>query len=59
MASMTAEQEHEAYTQRLAERAAEQLARHQADPLRVPKYLPVDDHEFPDDSFTAGWRRAD
>lgn len=40
---------------RLAERQAKQERLHAADPHRVPKYIPVDDEEFPDESFTAGW----
>jgi hypothetical protein len=40
---------------RLAERQAEQERRHEADPFNVPKYLPADDDEFPDESYTAGW----
>jgi len=44
---------------RLAERQAEQERLHDADPYRVPKYLPVDDEEFPDESYTAGWDQED
>lgn len=44
---------------RMAERAAEQERLHDADPYRVPKYLPVDDPEFPDESFTAGWNQEE
>ena len=40
---------------RLAVRMAEQERLHAADPYRVPKYIPVDDPEFPDESYTAGW----
>jgi hypothetical protein len=58
MATMTfAEQAawYEERQRRMAMRQAEQERLHQADPYRVPKYLPVDDDEFPDESFTAGW----
>src|SRR5258707_15014426 len=40
---------------RMAERQAEQERMHAADPYRVPKYIPVDDEEFPTESFTASW----
>jgi hypothetical protein len=45
----------EARERRLAERMAEQARLHEADPYNVPLYLPVDDPEFPGESFTAGW----
>jgi hypothetical protein len=45
--------------QRMAERQAEQERRHRADPYRVPKYLPVDDPEFPSAAFTAGWSQEE
>jgi hypothetical protein len=44
---------------RLAERQAEQERLHAADPHNVPKYVPVDDDEFPDESYTAGWTEDD
>jgi hypothetical protein len=41
------------YRWRLAQRAAAQLRRHQADPLHVPKYLAAD--EWPEtEAYTAG-----
>ena len=40
---------------RLAERQAEQERLHELDPFGTPKYLPTNDEEFPDESFTAGW----
>lgn len=40
---------------RLAVRMEEQRLLHEADPFNVPLYLPVDDEEFPDESYTAGW----
>ena len=43
------------YQRRLAERQAEQARLHAADPLHVPKYLPVDDDEFGTEAYTAGW----
>jgi hypothetical protein len=52
-------QEHEEWMRRLAERQAEQERLHAADPYRVPKYLPPDDEEFPDESFTAGWEQEE
>ena len=42
---------------RLAERQREQGRLHAADPYRVPLYLPADDEEFPDESYTAGWQQ--
>ena len=44
---------------RFAERAAEQERLHEADPYRVPKYIPVDDPEVPDESYTAGWQQEE
>jgi hypothetical protein len=40
---------------RMEARQAEQERLHALHPYRVPKYLPVDDDEFPDESYTAGW----
>jgi hypothetical protein len=37
------------------ERQAEQERAHESDPLHVPREIPVDDEEFPDESYTAGW----
>ena len=45
------------YARRFEERAREQERRHLADPHHVPLYLPADDEEFPDESFTAGWQQ--
>ena len=44
---------------RIAEHQAEQERLHEADLCNVPKYLPVDDDEFPDESYTAGWREEE
>jgi hypothetical protein len=55
---MTFEEQHTWYEgrqRRMAERQAEQERLHAADPHHVPLYLPVDDEEVPDESFTAGW----
>jgi hypothetical protein len=41
------------YQRRFEERAAEQLRRHQADPLHEPMYLPADDDEFGTSAWTA------
>lgn len=41
---------------RMAERQAEQERLHAGDPYRVPKYIPVDDDEFPSEAYTAGWQ---
>jgi len=43
----------------MTERQAEQERLHAADPYHVPKYLPPDDPEFPDESYTAGWGDED
>jgi hypothetical protein len=42
---------------RMAIRDAEQLAAHMADPQNVPMYVPVDDPDWPDETFTAGWQQ--
>jgi hypothetical protein len=42
------------YQRRFRERAEEQARKHAADPLHEPLYLPADDDEFPDASWTAG-----
>jgi hypothetical protein len=44
---------------RLATRAEEQRRLHEAHPYNVPLYVPVDDEEFPDESFTAGWEQEE
>ena len=44
---------------RMAERAEEQRLLHEADPERHPLAIPVDDPEFPDESFTAGWQQEE
>ena len=44
---------------RLAERQVEQERMHAADPYNVPLYLPVDDPEFPDETYTAGWTQEE
>jgi hypothetical protein len=49
--------ETEERNRRLAERAAEQARLHALDPYRVPLFLPVDDEEFPDETYTAAWRQ--
>jgi hypothetical protein len=40
---------------RFAERCALQERLHAADPARYSLTVPVDDEEFPDESYTAGW----
>jgi hypothetical protein len=45
--------ETEEHSRRLAERAAEQLRRHEADPYNVPEFIPCDDPELPSD-YTFG-----
>jgi hypothetical protein len=40
---------------RMAERIAVQERLHAADPERHSLMIPVDDEEFPDESYTAGW----
>jgi hypothetical protein len=42
---------------RLAERIEEQARLHGADPAAY--VLPVDDPEFPDESYTAGWTQEE
>jgi hypothetical protein len=42
------------YDRELAERAAEQLRRHLADPFRCPKYLPADEDGLETEAWTAG-----
>ncbi len=44
---------------RLAERAEQQRLAHEADPYNVPLYLPTDDPEFPDETYTAGWEQEE
>lgn len=44
---------------RLAERIAEQERLHAADPERHSLMIPVDDEEFPDESYTAGWEQEE
>ena len=44
---------------RMAARQAEQERLHELDPHNVPKYIPVDDPEFPDESYTAGWEQEE
>lgn len=44
---------------RLAERQAEQARLHELDPFGTPLYLPVDDPEFPDETYTAGWQQEE
>lgn len=53
------DQQQEDRERRLAERMAEQERLHEADPYRVPKYIPVDDPEFPDETYTAGWNQEE
>jgi hypothetical protein len=43
------------YDRRRAEREAEQLRGHEADPLHVPREIPVDDDEFGTEAYTAAW----
>jgi hypothetical protein len=49
----------EARRRRMAERMAEQERLHELDPYNVPMYLPVDDPEFPDENYTAGWTQEE
>ena len=42
------------YQRRFEERAAEQLRRHQADPLHEPMYLPADEDGLETEAYTAG-----
>jgi hypothetical protein len=51
--------ETEARARRMAERVAEQERLHGADPERHSLMIPVDDDEFPDESYTAGWQQEE
>jgi hypothetical protein len=44
---------------RFAARVEEQRRLHTADPERHSLMIPVDDPEFPDESFTAGWAQEE
>jgi hypothetical protein len=44
---------------RFAERVEEQRLLHEADPEHHSLMIPVDDEEFPDESYTAGWTQEE
>lgn len=44
---------------RLAARVEEERRLHEADPEHHSLMIPVDDEEFPDESFTAGWAQEE